>query len=115
MDSDREKKIDEFVAITGVSREIADSLLKICNDNLEMAINMQMEGVEVNETAASSSGGNNLQPSNGANFDQPGTSSSLEASEEVDEGMIESKSLQLLPTLIYKRLTYLFWKTVIDF
>ena len=61
--SDRESKIDEFVAITGVSREIADSLLKVCNDNLEMAINMQMEGVQM-ETAAGSS-----------NLNQPGTSS----------------------------------------
>merc|ERR1719468_318033 len=100
MDSDREKKIDEFVAITGVSREIADSLLKICNDNLEMAINMQMEGVEVNETAASSSGGNNLQPSNGANFDQPGTSSSLEASEEVDEDGVRAPIPQKQEVLI---------------
>lgn len=60
--SDREGKIEEFVAITGGSREIADSLLKVCNDNLEMAINMQMEGVQV-ESAASS------------NLHQPGTSS----------------------------------------
>jgi len=60
--SDRESKIEEFVAITGVSREIADSLLKVCNDNLEMAINMQMEGVQT-ETVASN------------NHHQPGTSS----------------------------------------
>ena len=45
--SDRESKIEEFVAITGASREIAKSLLNVCNDNLEMAINMQMEGVQV--------------------------------------------------------------------
>jgi len=60
--SDREGKIEEFIAITGGSREIADSLLKVCNDNLEMAINMQMEGVQI-ESAASS------------NLHQPGTSS----------------------------------------
>ena len=45
--ADRETKIEEFVAITGASREIAKSLLTVCNDNLEMAINMQMEGVQV--------------------------------------------------------------------
>jgi len=60
--SDRESKIEEFVAITGGSREVADSLLKVCNDNLEMAINMQMEGVQM-DTAASN------------NLHQPGTSS----------------------------------------
>ena len=67
--ADRETKIEEFVAITGASREIAKSLLTVCNDNLEMAINMQMEGVQVEvdkdpEPVAS----NNLEH-------QPGTSS----------------------------------------
>ena len=61
MSSSRESKIEDFVAITGSSREIANSLLKVCNDNLEMAINMQMEGVETD------TGSNNLH--------QPGTSS----------------------------------------
>jgi hypothetical protein len=53
MSSDREKKVDEFVAITGGTREIANSLLAVCNDNLEMAINMHMEGVATEDVGAS--------------------------------------------------------------
>ena len=86
MDSDRDKKIDEFVAITGVSRGIADSLLKVCNDNLEMAINMQMEGVQTEQTASTSN-------SNASNFDQPGTSSASQTAE--DEGKILIKYLKM--------------------
>ena len=48
--SDADQKIDEFVAITGGSKDLAKSLLAICNGNLEMAINMHMEGVQTEET-----------------------------------------------------------------
>ena len=67
--SERERKIDEFLAITGASREIADSLLNVCNDNLEMAINMHMEGVQTEEVGAQN---------------QPGTSSAVLPA--IDEG-----------------------------
>ena len=67
--SERERKIDEFLAITGASREIADSLLNVCNDNLEMAINMHMEGVQTEEVGAQN---------------QPGTSSAILPA--IDEG-----------------------------
>ena len=63
MASEREQKIDEFMAITGSSKDIAESLLAACDNNLEMAINMHMEGVQTEDNSAS----------NGA---QPGTSSS---------------------------------------
>lgn len=70
--ADRESKIEEFVAITGASREIAKSLLTVCNDNLEMAINMQMEGVQV-EKDPEPLASNNL-------GDQPGTSAAASSS-----------------------------------
>jgi len=70
--ADRETKIEEFVAITGASREIAKSLLTVCNDNLEMAINMQMEGVQV-EKDPEPMVSNNLEH-------QPGTSSAASSS-----------------------------------
>ena len=65
--ADRETKIEEFVAITGASREIAKSLLTVCNDNLEMAINMQMEGVQVEKDPEPMASNNHEH--------QPGTSS----------------------------------------
>ena len=72
MSSDHTKKVEELMAITAASREIADSLLNVCNDNLEMAVNMHMEGVQTEEL-------NNL----------PGTSSSSASTSSapmVDEG-----------------------------
>ena len=33
----------------GASEQIAEQLLSVCNDSLEMAINMHMEGVDVGE------------------------------------------------------------------
>lgn len=56
MSSGREEKVEEFIAITGAARDIASSLLDVCNDNLEMAINMHMEGVQTEEV------GNHCQP-----------------------------------------------------
>ncbi len=44
-----DEKITEFVTITGASEEVAKSLLNVCNGNLEMAINMQMEGVQTHD------------------------------------------------------------------
>jgi hypothetical protein len=36
------------LTLLGASRSIAASLLSACNDSLEMAINMHMEGVDLN-------------------------------------------------------------------
>ena len=60
MSSDPEKKIDEFCAITGGTKEMATSLLAVCNGNLEMAINMHMEGVQIedNQPGTSSTSSN---------------------------------------------------------
>ena len=41
MDDD---KIKEFCNITGAGAQVAQQLLQVCNGNLEMAINMHMEG-----------------------------------------------------------------------
>jgi len=71
MPSEREQKVDEFVAITGSSKQTAESLLAVCNDNLEMAINMHMEGVQIED--------NNSRSSSASNGTQPGTSSSSTA------------------------------------
>ena len=71
MPSEREQKVDEFVAITGSSKQAAESLLAVCNDNLEMAINMHMEGVQIED--------NNSRSSSASNGTQPGTSSSSTA------------------------------------
>ena len=64
MSSDPEKKIQEFVAITGGTEEMAKSLLAVCNGNLEMAINMHMEGVQVEDnqpgTSSASSNANSI-------------------------------------------------------
>ena len=49
MSSDHDQKVEEFVAITGGTKEMAASLLSVCNGNLEMAINMHMEGVQTEE------------------------------------------------------------------
>ena len=53
--SDPDQKIEEFVAITGGSKDLAKSLLAICNGNLEMAINMHMEGVDVGDATQETS------------------------------------------------------------
>lgn len=80
MSSQREEKVDEFIAITGAGRDIASSLLDVCNDNLEMAINMHMEGVQTEEVA------NNC---------QPGTSGATAAPlDETDEGRFPKKVKQ---------------------
>jgi len=100
--ADRDSKIEEFVAITGASREIAKSLLTVCNDNLEMAINMQMEGVQV-EKDPEPLASNNLEH-------QPGTSSAASSSrrqpaprvveEEYDEDGVRAPIPQKQETLI---------------
>jgi len=102
--ADRETKIEEFVAITGASREIAKSLLTVCNDNLEMAINMQMEGVQVEvEKDPEPMASNNLEH-------QPGTSSAGSSSrrqpaprvveDEYDEDGVRAPIPQKQETLI---------------
>ncbi|KAK8748208.1 hypothetical protein OTU49_016372 [Cherax quadricarinatus] len=45
--------IDEFCSITGADKSLGSSLLEACGNNLEMAINMHMEGVH--EASSSSS------------------------------------------------------------
>ncbi|XP_069178814.1 LOW QUALITY PROTEIN: UBX domain-containing protein 7 [Procambarus clarkii] len=47
--------IDQFCSITGAEKGLASNLLEACGNNLEMAINMHMEGVH--DAAASSSSG----------------------------------------------------------
>jgi len=99
--ADRETKIEEFVAITGASREIAKSLLTVCNDNLEMAINMQMEGVQVEVEK-------DPEPNNLGH--QPGTSSAASSSrrqpaqrvveDEYDEDGVRAPIPQKQETLI---------------
>ncbi|KAK4289575.1 hypothetical protein Pmani_030529 [Petrolisthes manimaculis] len=37
--------VDEFCNITGADKVLATSLLEACNNNLEMAVNMHMEGI----------------------------------------------------------------------
>ena len=76
MASEREQKVEEFVAITGSSKQTAESLLAACNDNLEMAINMHMEGVQIEDNNSSSSASNGT---------QPGTSSSSAAAAHIDD------------------------------
>ena len=76
MASEREQKVEEFVAITGSSKQTAESLLAACNDNLEMAINMHMEGVQIEDQNSSSSASNGT---------QPGTSSSSAAAAHIDD------------------------------
>ena len=39
-----DEKIKEFCNITGAGAQVAQQLLQVCNGNLEMAINMHMEG-----------------------------------------------------------------------
>ena len=39
-----EPKIEQFVAVTGASVEAARSLLEACGGNLDLAIDMHMEG-----------------------------------------------------------------------
>lgn len=46
--------IDQFISVTGASKEIARSLLEACNGNLEMAIEMHLDSCEVPESEASS-------------------------------------------------------------
>ncbi|XP_066967339.1 UBX domain-containing protein 7 isoform X1 [Macrobrachium rosenbergii] len=47
--------IDEFCTITGADKSLAGSLLEACGNNLEMAINMHMEGVQEGTSATSNS------------------------------------------------------------
>ena len=37
-------KLEQFVSVTGASREVARSLLEACGGNLDLAINMHLEG-----------------------------------------------------------------------
>lgn len=48
-----DEKIKQFVSVTGASVEIASSLLEACGGNLDLAVNMHVEGAG---EAASTSG-----------------------------------------------------------
>lgn len=49
--------IDEFCSITGANKSLAGSLLEACGNNLEMAVNMHMEGVHgATESSSASTG-----------------------------------------------------------
>ena len=42
---EKDKKLDDFCSITGISdRGLAESILAACDGNLEMAVNMHIEG-----------------------------------------------------------------------
>ena len=87
MASEHGQKVEEFMAITGSSKDIAESLLAACDNNLEMAINMHMEGVQTEDNSAS----------NASNGTQPGTSSSS-IQNDPDEGKYKDKlSEKLMP------------------
>lgn len=45
--------IEQFVNVTGASKEIARSMLEACNGNLEMAIEMHLDSCEVPESGVS--------------------------------------------------------------
>ena len=62
MASESGQKVEEFMAITGSSKDIAESLLAACDNNLEMAINMHMEGVQTEDNSAVQSASNGSQP-----------------------------------------------------
>jgi len=51
---DRDSLVKEFCMITGAGAAVGEQLLSVCNDNLEMAINMHMEGVEIPGTSSGS-------------------------------------------------------------
>lgn len=48
--------IDEFCNITGADKPLARSLLEACGNNLEMAVNMHMEGVHDGSASSNSDG-----------------------------------------------------------
>ncbi|KAK7075280.1 UBX domain-containing protein 7 [Halocaridina rubra] len=50
--------IDEFCSITGADKALAGSLLEACGNNLEMAINMHMEGVQDASVSSADSSAN---------------------------------------------------------
>ena len=56
-DEVRDSLIKEFCTITGAGAQVAEQLLAVCNNNLEMAINMHMEGVDVPAANAPASSG----------------------------------------------------------
>ena len=68
MSSDHDQKVEEFVAITGGTKEMAASLLSVCNGNLEMAINMHMEGVQTEENQPGTSSASIPVPDEGTYF-----------------------------------------------
>ena len=39
-----DSKVEQFVAITGSTHDVARSLLEACGGNLELAVNMHIEG-----------------------------------------------------------------------
>merc|ERR1712029_678720 len=73
----------EFCNITGAGAQVAQQLLQVCNGNLEMAINMHMEGVDLDMAGASSSAA-------GASGAAGGSSSSSSASRATAAGSAKS-------------------------
>jgi len=91
--SSREDKIQEFCTITGASEQVAEQLLSVCNDSLEMAINMHMEGVDVGDNDNNGVSHSNNQPERSQNSENNAgpsrstskTSKSDSDTEDVDE------------------------------
>ena len=66
-----DSRVEQFVAITGATHDVARSLLEACGGNLELAVNMHMEG-----------GGSGISPGAGVG---PGRSSGEPSTASTDE------------------------------
>ena len=77
----------------GASEQIAEQLLSVCNDSLEMAINMHMEGVDVgdNDNGVADAANQSERPQNSDNNAGPSRSTSKTSKTNSD---IEGKSIQ---------------------
>lgn len=85
--SSREEKIKEFCTITGATEQVAQQLLSVCNDSLEMAINMHMEGVDVGSESPVTSHPNNKNSHDGpqSTSSSAGPSNTSSKREETDD------------------------------
>ena len=81
----------------GASEQIAEQLLSVCNDSLEMAINMHMEGVDVGENdnnGVSHSNNSSERPQNSDNNAGPSRSTSKTSKSDSDtEGNVRFQYL----------------------
>ncbi len=75
---DTESKIEEFIAITGAKRKVAESLLNACNGSLELAVNMHMEGVDTGGGASGGASGPSSQENSNRTTPESGASTSAD-------------------------------------